>query len=109
VGKLQVQASKEATVRMHEEFRRRVRIIGKPDNVTGWAVTIIDTETDETIEAVNKAVITLIAGEVNMVELTYYETDEANHIVVQDGEPIIKRIKLQHPEIDLYALERIVT
>jgi hypothetical protein len=61
---------------MHEGFNRRIRIIGKPDNVRGTQISIIDVETGEQIENVMKAVITLIAGEVNMVELTYYDGDE---------------------------------
>jgi hypothetical protein len=95
-------------MRINEQFRRRVRIIGKPDDLNGWHIEIRDVETGEMIELCFKAVITLIAGELNMVELTYYDTDEETGRLREcDGELVEKQVKLHFPEIDVTALERL--
>lgn len=79
-------------------FSRHVRITGSPDNLAGWAVTIVDVETGEEIVNVVKAVITLIPGEVNQVELFYDVVD----LLKTNGYRRASRI-VQHPEIDLTA------
>ena len=92
---------------LHEQFKRRVRIVGKPDDTEGWSIHIIDVETGEEIRQVKKAVITLLAGELNMVELTYYEADETDRIIVLDEKLSEKHITLHFPEIDVTAFERL--
>jgi hypothetical protein len=95
-------------MRLNEQFRRRVRIIGKPDDLNGWYIEIRDIETGEMIEHCFKAVITLIAGELNMVEITYHELDEeTGYLLKRDGELVEKQVKLHFPEIDVTALERL--
>lgn len=89
---------------MHETFRRRVRIKGGPGLPLGWKVTIEDAETGEMITTITKAVITLIPGEYNAVELTYMVSDEKG-LLVKDGEPIEKHTRVNFPEIDLDAYE----
>ncbi len=92
-------------MRMHETFRRRVRIKGGPDLPIGWKVTIEDAETGEMISNITKAVITLIPGEYNAVEFTYMETDEKGKLLLKDGELIEKHTRVNFPEIDLDAYE----
>ncbi len=95
-------------MRMDALFARRVRIKGEPDLPIGFKVRIEDVETGEAITNIFKAVITLIPGELNMVEFTYYETDEeTGQLLLKDGEPIAKEMKVHFPEIDLTALERV--
>ncbi len=100
-----IQRRAEGKVRMHETFRRRVRIKGGPDLPIGWKVTIEDAETGEMITNITKAVITLLPGEYNAVEFTYMETDEKGQLLVKDGEPIEKHTRINFPEIDLDAYE----
>jgi hypothetical protein len=89
-------------------FARRVRIKGEPDEYIGWKIRIEDGDTGELITNIFKAVITLIPGELNMVEFTYYEADkETGNLLLKDGEPIAKEKKVNFPEIDLDALERL--
>jgi hypothetical protein len=89
-------------------FARRVRIKGGPDELIGWKIVIEDRETGEAITNIFKAVITLIPGELNMVTFTYYEVDkETGQVLLKDGEPIAKEMKVHFPEIDLTALERL--
>lgn len=92
-------------MRMHEQFKRRVRIEGKFDGLHSYHVHIIDVETGEMILNVAKAVITLIPGEYNAVELTYYDTNEDGKLVLKDGHPVPKHIRLNAPEFALTALE----
>jgi hypothetical protein len=89
-------------------FARRVRIKGEPDMPIGFKIRIEDVETGEGITNICKAVITLIPGELNMVEFTYHEADkETGNLLLKDGEPIHHEIKINFPEIDLTALERL--
>ncbi len=94
-------------MRMTETFKRRVRIRGKPDDLIGFNIVIEDVETGEMITNICKAVITLIPGELNMVEFMYYAEDQADHLILHNGQPIFKEIKVHFPEIDLTALERL--
>jgi hypothetical protein len=93
--------------RLHEQFKRRVRIEGGPDQVIGWKVKIIDAETGEEIRNVFRAIITLDARELNAVELFYYEVDEqTGKLIARDGKRLVeRRVKLQFPEVAVDAWE----
>jgi hypothetical protein len=92
--------------RMHEQFKRRVRIEGGPDQVIGWKVKITDVETGEEIRNVFRAIITLDARELNAVELFYYEVDEqTGKFITFNGKPVERRIKLQFPQVAVDAWE----
>ena len=87
-----------------ETFKRQVRIIGKPGGLVGYMVTVQDAETGEPIEHVFRAVVTLDASELNVAELSYYETDKETG-KMQD-QPITKTITVEDPELDVTAYER---
>lgn len=92
---------------LNENYKRRVRIIGKPDNILGLGIEVRDVETDEMIENVYRAEILLEATEVNAVRLHYYEGDPTTGRLVtgEDGEPIKRTATTFNPEIDVTALE----
>jgi hypothetical protein len=93
---------------MTEQFRRRVRIKGEHTTMpTGTMISIQDVETGEGITNISKAVITLIPGELNIVEFTYIEANELGQIFLHNGDVVEKHLKLNGPEIDLTALERL--
>lgn len=95
-------------MRLHDRFRRRIRIEGKLDDLKGYRLSVRDVETDEEIINVIKAVITLDAREYNGVELTYAETDENGKYIIQHGDIVQKRLRLNFPEISLTALEELM-
>src|SRR5437660_657444 len=92
---------------MHERWARRIRITSKPDQLIGWHVRIEDVTTGELITNITRAVITLIPGELNAVELSYLAADEeTKRPIVLNGDVIERKIKLQFPQVELTALER---
>jgi hypothetical protein len=93
---------------MNGTFKRRVRIKGKPNEFNSFKIMVEDIETGEMIGNICKIVITLIPGGVNIVDFTYYEANaETGRLLLKDGQPIVKEIQLDSPEIDLDALERL--
>lgn len=92
---------------MHPEFRRRVRIISKPDSLIGWHVEIRDVETGEGITNICGAVIRLIPGEYNAVEFTYHEADPTTELLlIKDGDIVKRQKRVSFPEVDLTVWER---
>jgi hypothetical protein len=92
---------------LSENHSRRVRIIGKSDDTTGYGIAIQDAETGEKIDHVFGAVITLQATGLNVVELTYYEADKesGNIIAGEDDKPVVKTVCIKDPEVDVTAYE----
>ena len=91
---------------LHQQYKRRVRIMSEPDEIVGWRVTVTDAETGEEIKNVYRAVITLDARELNAVELFYHEmneqTDSLSRVL---GHPVQRSMKSQFPLVSLDAWE----
>lgn len=98
---------KEKSMIIDEGYKRRVRIVSKPLDTNGSRVAIFDAEKGEAITNAYKAVITLVAGYANVVELSYYKADPLTERVLQgaDGDVIRKCVVLFDPEVDVTALE----
>jgi hypothetical protein len=95
-------------MRMHEQFKRCVRIRAILNRKIGRDVVIEDYETGEAIPNIAKVVITLIPNELVIADVTYLEVDEeTGQLVIRDGNVVEKHITSSNIEIDLTALERV--
>jgi hypothetical protein len=84
---------------------KRVRIIGKPGDTTGYNIEVRDAATNEPINNVYRAVIMLDAKYQNAVELSYYQGKDGRIVAGADGEPVTKKVTIQNPEVDVTAFE----
>ena len=89
-----------------EHFNRRVRIEAGPDEVCGYQVTVCEAETGAKIVNVACALIYLNPTKINEAVLTYWMTDSQGRIIAVDGgEPVMKQVHVERPEIAITAYE----
>lgn len=87
-------------------YKRRIRIIGKPNELEGYKVDVQDAETGESIPNVARAVIVLRSTEINVAILTMFREDPNTHrIRLVDDDVKEDLIRADLPEIDVTALE----
>lgn len=89
-----------------DAYKRRLRIVCKPENPTGYSVSITDLDTGKAVPNVCAAVIYLKPDKVNEVELTYWESDEQGRIIQVEDDVVVKRLRVNEPEIDLTVYEK---
>ncbi len=89
------------------DYVKRVHIVSQlQDASIGWKVMIYDADTGEPVDHICRAVITLDARELNVVELFYYQYDEhGNRLTDATGNFILNKIYRNFPDVDVYALE----
>jgi hypothetical protein len=80
-----------------KKIKRRLRIEGKTNNISGHYVTVHDADTGEPIENITALTIHVGVGKLNKAEVIYYPSD--HHL------PIEKKITTDNPEFSLTALE----
>ena len=93
----------------NRQYKRRVRIEGKPDEMHGYKLTIHDIETGKQIMNVMGVAIYLSPGEMNVADLTYVRTNakgRLEHDPDHSFEPIIETVRVDNPEIAISAYER---
>lgn len=89
-----------------KNYNRRVRIIGKPNELEGYKVDVQDAETGESIPNVARAVIVLRPTGINVAILTMFREDpNTRRIVLVDDDVKEDLIRADLPEIDVTALE----
>jgi hypothetical protein len=87
-------------------YKRRVRIIGRTNELEGYKVDVQDAETGESIPNVARAVIVLRPTEINVAILTMFREDPNTHrIIAVDGDVKEDLVRANLPEIDITALE----
>lgn len=86
------------------DFKRRIHIMGKPDDVRGYMLKVYDTETSE--EILNIACIELLLDvrEQNVAKITYYEYDEQGKPVFGYDGPH-STVTVDNPSLNLTARE----
>lgn len=89
----------------YDPYKRRLRIVGTPDGV-GYKTTIHDLDTGEELTNVATAVIYLNPMKLNEAELTYHEVDQQGNFVVVEGDVVVKKLRVDRPEIDLTVYEK---
>ncbi len=82
----------------------RIRIVGEPNDARGFNVHVYDADTGESIDNINKIVLTLEPTGINYAEVTYYPKTDSN---LYRG-PITDKVVMAHTtfqrsEIDLTA------
>ena len=88
-------------------YARRIRIKGKPDDASGYSISLTDVETGKSIDHVAMVVIVLKPTELNEVCLTYWTSDEQGRIITDvDGDVQERKMIVSNPEISLTAYER---
>ena len=90
-----------------EAFKRCVRVVGPPGNVSPMAICVTDDETGEAIEGVFKATIFLDVHRVNTVELDYYEINEQGAVTtnVTKQQALTRKSINELAEVDITAYE----
>jgi hypothetical protein len=90
-----------------QDYKRRVRITGKPGEVTPYTIEVRDIDTDECIDNVFRAEIWLDANEINVARLHYYVENGQGNCLVDENDELIKGIAtVPVHEIDVTAYER---
>ncbi len=99
--------------KQQSHYKRKIRIEGKGTHAEcGYGISVWDLDTGEFVPHVACIVIYLRPGELNEAELTYYETDEKGAILStgdwldDDRKPIMGKLRVADPEIDLVAYEK---
>jgi hypothetical protein len=100
------------------QFKRRIHIIGKPDDVRGCVLKVYDAETSEEILNITRIELLLDVKESNVAKITYYErepvqTNQSHQFscfalgrtVVIDGEPVQGTVTVDNPSLNLTAWE----
>lgn len=90
---------------INKEWKRLVRIYGKPDALGAHRVNVIDSETKEDIKNIKAMTIRLNAREVSECEITYHEVDEHGQFVKDPNNgfmPIESTITL--PDINIAGI-----
>jgi hypothetical protein len=77
-----------------ENYRRRIRVIGKPGDVYGYTIKVSDDETDEQIRNVKAITIRIEANAITTAEVTYHDEKNQEQMVT-----------LEHPSVDVAAME----
>src|SRR6266446_8415201 len=91
---------------INELYKRRIRIEGGLDDTHGYKLAVKDLETGEDILNVARIALVLDAKKINRANVVYYEMDENNKIVLKDGDPVIKVVILDNPDVSVSAFER---
>ncbi len=84
-------------------FKRRIHIMGKPDNVVGYMLKVYDAETSEEILGITRIALILDARRDNVAKITYYEYDEQGKPVF--GSSVQGTIITDNPSLNLTAWE----
>ncbi len=86
-------------------YKRRIRIVGKPGETRGYALNVYDAETGEAITNVTRIELLLNVKEQNEARVTYYEHNGKGITIGEDGNPITRTVVTPDPELDLTAWE----
>jgi hypothetical protein len=88
-----------------ENYKRRIRIIGKPGETRGYAMSVYDANTGEGITNVTSIMVGLSASGENKAEVTYNEHDVQGKMVMRDNDVVEATLAVENPEIDVTAQE----
>ena len=92
-----------------QQYKRRIRIEGKPDEMHGYKLTIHDIETGKQIMNVMGVAIYLSPGEINVADLTYVRTNAKGRLEHDPDyafESIVETVRIDNPEIVISVYER---
>lgn len=92
---------------MHPQ--RRLRIVGKLDDIRGYMITVYDADTGETIKHIYRIVITLDVNQRNTAQVSYHESAPDSKLLLagDDGAPIKNTVTIENGDIDVTAIEEI--
>ena len=93
---------------IEKNYKRRVRIIGKPTDLAGYEVEIQDAETGESISNVAQAVIVLRPTMMNVAILTIFQEDPNTHKLIETNRIRPSLVRANLPEIDITSHELIL-
>jgi hypothetical protein len=75
------------------QFKRRIHIVGKPDDVRGYMLNVYDTESSKEILNITRIELILDVNKQNVAKITYYKR----------GELIQSTVTVDNPSLNLTA------
>lgn len=98
-----VKKEEPEVVKIDKNFKRRIRIVGKPGEVRGLGVEVQDADTGEVIDDIFRAIVRLDASSINTVVLSYYDSPVRKSET--SDRPVVNTITATNPEMDVTACE----
>jgi hypothetical protein len=84
--------------------KRRIRIIGKPQNTNGNSVSVYDADTGDEIINVTNVELTLSATGQNLARVTYNVMHPDHTLLInRSHEPVVRKVDVEVTEVDVTA------